>query len=477
MPIDINGNLDLNALDADAVAMLDDLQPNIVKAHVRNHCHVLVLRFDPNQPAEARTYIRALAGLMKSAQAHLAEVKAFRESGTSGTPLLAVYISASGYRALGIPDARIPADAAFRAGMRQRGPALGDPPAPLWDEAYRGDVHALLLIGGAAKPAAAKRATNRLKDRVLQLMPSAVSVSGTPELGEGMESRLAQGEGIEHFGYVDGRSQPLFFEQEIAEQRDRRDGIDIWSPRFPLSQVLVRDPGGIGADRSFGSYFVFRKLEQNVRAFKDREAQLADALGLVGGDRKRAGAMVVGRFEDGTPLTMQRSDGANDPVPNNFGYAGDDEGLRCPFHAHVRKTNPRGDSVREFGVSDVAERGHIMARRGVTYGGRRRHPNSRNLQRQDLPTGEVGLLFMAYMQNVANQFEFTQDSWANSPNFVRQATGLDGVMGQGGAGQQTYRATWGDPASQTKMFDFTGFVTLKGGEYFFAPSLSFLRNL
>jgi hypothetical protein len=42
---------------------------------------------------------------------------------------------------------------------------------------------------------------------------------------------------------------------------------------------------------------VFRKLEQNVRRFKQVEEDPADALELTGDDRERAGAMIVGRFE------------------------------------------------------------------------------------------------------------------------------------------------------------------------------------
>lgn len=59
-----------------------------------------------------------------------------------------------------------------------------------------------------------------------------------------------------------------------------------------------------------------------------------------------AGALLVGRFEDGTPVTFQGADGLDDPVPNNFDYRGDMAGARCPFFAHIRKTNPRGDIAR-----------------------------------------------------------------------------------------------------------------------------------
>src|SRR5262249_20727275 len=93
----------------------------------------------------------------------------------------------------------------------------------------------------------------------------------------------------------------------------------------------------------YGSFFVFRKLEQNVRGFRSALADLTRVLGP-GSDVERAGAMAVGRFRDGTPIVPTTA-----PTPgaelNNFTYAADDSsGKVCPFHAHIRKTNPRGDS-------------------------------------------------------------------------------------------------------------------------------------
>ena len=76
----------------------------------------------------------------------------------------------------------------------------------------------------------------------------------------------------------------------------------------------------------FGSYFVFRKLEQNVRLFKDEEEKLADRLGLTGDDAERAGAMIIGRFEDGTPLAVQADAGSHSPVQNDFTYDSDGDG-------------------------------------------------------------------------------------------------------------------------------------------------------
>lgn len=57
-------------------------------------------------------------------------------------------------------------------------------------------------------------------------------------------------------------------------------------------------------------------------------------------DEGLAGALVVGRFKDGTPVTVQSSDGLG--AANNFEYLRADRvGNRCPFHAHIQKANQR----------------------------------------------------------------------------------------------------------------------------------------
>jgi deferrochelatase/peroxidase EfeB len=185
---------------------------------------------------------------------------------------------------------------------------------------------------------------------------------------KGLAMRNANGDGIEHFGYVDGRSQPLLLQEDIKAEKETTDGISIWDPTFPLKQVLVPCPGGASAN-SFGSYFVFRKLEQNVKDFKAKEDKIAEDLGLE--NKELAGAMIVGRFEDGTPVVLQKNDGMHNPVPNNFDYRDDALAMKCPFHSHIRKTNPRSESVGTFANNLEEERSHIMARRGITYGERK----------------------------------------------------------------------------------------------------------
>jgi Dyp-type peroxidase family len=465
MSVDLSTTLAWTTATGDAATMLGELQPNILKAHVRDHLSALFLGF--GDEGEARAFLVAATGKMKSAKAHLDEVGAFKAGDSVGTPYVGVGLTAAGYRALGVEN--FPQDTSFRRGMAaaETRRTLNDPPRSTFDPGYRGEIHAVVLVGDATDKAMTAR-----RNEILTLLPDSVTVLAE-ETGLGRIN--ARGEGIEHFGYVDGRSQPLFLGEDVDAEKNNTDGINVWNPAAPLSQVLVPDTAAPDPGVHFGSYLVFRKLEQNVRRFKQAETDLADTLGLAGDDRERAGAMIIGRFEDGTPLTTQREDGAESPVSNNFTYDSDLGALKCPFQAHIRKTNPRGSGGAE---EPPAERLHLMARRGVTYGERPDDPNA-ELPPEARPSGGVGLLFMAFNSVLGNQFEFTQAVWADNPGFpiVEGVTpGLDPVIGQGERGTSDYTVGWGG-AEQRTADPVPQAVTLKGGEYFFMPSLAFLRTL
>lgn len=477
MAVPLDNPISWESASGDTALMLDDLQPNIVKAHTREFMTALFLKFKIQ--ADSRTFLRDLAAdahpIMKSAKTHLVEVKDFKTSGKKGTPYVGLGITATGYAALGIPNAVWPADPSFRGGMKNA--ALQDAAVATWDSHFQTAIDAVVIVGDET-PAGRDQARARV-NALLAASPG-VKVVGCQD-GHGLHNK--NGDGIEHFGYVDGRSQPLFLTEDIDAERLHSDGATNWDPAFSIGRVIVSDPAAPDPATGFGSYFVFRKLEQNVRMFKKEEINLAKRLHLKGDDAERAGAMLVGRFEDGTPLTSQFADGVHHPVPNDFNYNSDGDGGKCPFFAHIRKVNPRGSG----GFEPVpGERMHIMARRGQTYGIRTDSPNDGRIHNK--PKKDVGLLFMAFNVNIAQQFEFAQSNWANNPGFPRVPTGagapgLDLVIGQSATARPDIECPleWGAVRSDAGKFSTTDAtpqaVTMKGGEYFFMPSLSFLRSL
>jgi Dyp-type peroxidase family len=465
--------------------MLKNLQGNILKGHGREHTWNIFFQFGP-VAADSKRLLRELGNYhVTDAFTQLLATEAFKATGADGGTFCAVHLSSAGYTALGLAFTAPANNSFFGPGMKAAAnlTALADPAVTSWDAHFQNPIHGMILIGDddISRGEAAV-------EEIEKLLVGGGSTIHHVQPGKAIFD--AHGRGLEHFGYMDGRSQPLLLQEDIDREAQRA-GSAHWDPAFPLNTALVLDPLGADAN-AFGSFFIFRKLEQNVAGFKTAEQRLANALGLTWEDRERAGALVVGRFEDGTPVTMSRDARDQKTPPNDFNYKGDG-GSRCPFHAHVRKTNPRGSGGAE---PEPQERLHIMPRRGITYEDVPRAVGPKDLPealtQADfetkvlplLPTGGVGLLFMAYNSKLDNQFVFTQRTWANNVGFPivtppATSPGLDGVIGQGpnNPAGQVYPKQWDNPAGGTAAFDFKGFVTMKGGEYFFAPSIKFLRNL
>jgi deferrochelatase/peroxidase EfeB len=258
----------------------------------------------------------------------------------------------------------------------------------------------------------------------------------------------AYGESIEHFGFVDGRSQPRFLSFDSDEDEDINRTHD-WSAAGSLRNLLVADP--LSHRGGAGSYLVLRKLEQNVRAFKEAEATLARGLGRDPASDLTAGALIVGRDRLGRPVGTP-ANAPVVPVDNGFQHS-----AVCPVAAHTRLMNQRGRP----GVAP-------LARRSMPYGYRAVHPDDAR-EPSDYPTGGVGLLFMANVSDIGGQFETLQRRANGDPG-----GNFDPVIGQGTHPLQS----WPDPLTGASwQQSIGGYVTMLGGEYLFMPSLSGLARI
>ena len=170
------------------------------------------------------------------------------------------------------------------------------------------------------------------------------------------------------------------------------------------------------------------------------------------------------------------------PGALDFEFDGDRQGLVCPWAAHIRKAYPRDDVRRNVGPTrkqvDNAEaftQTHRMMRRGIAFG-----PEVTEAEALSGATVEErGLLFACYVTSIGDQFEFVQSAWVNSDDFVQQNAGVDALIGQSRT-DATLPFTGGMPldpdTGEKPQVELARFVRMEGGEYFFAPSVTTVRQ-
>jgi deferrochelatase/peroxidase EfeB len=239
-----------------------------------------------------------------------------------------------------------------------------------------------------------------------------------------------------------------------------------------------------------GSYLVVRQLRQDVSGFwraLDRYA---------GGDaamRERLAAAMVGRTRPGQPIVDPSSASLND-----FTYAADPDGIRCPIGAHIRRTNPRNADlpagppgilsrlIRTLGF-DAAARGrdlvsstryHRLLRRGREYGTAVSIDQSLRGAAAEV---ETGLHFMCLNANIQRQFEFVQNAWIISNRFNGLHDESDPLLGNrrpgpGATPSDGYSMPQPDGPAR-RLSAVPQFVTVSGGAYFFLPGIRALRFL
>lgn len=488
MPIDLNETVPINPDDPKYLPLLSNLQGNILKSHGRDHAVHLFLTFNENS-FEIRRWIADFATrYVTGALGQHLETKELRESNVSGRLFAGFHLSAKGYAVLDLPNFELEIfvedtpvnncpDVYFKAGMELSGSEMNDLPRDEWEPNFRdNDVHALIIL--------ADDDGRRLKETSAQITESLEKVTRNIFIQNGVVLRNEAGKPIEHFGFRDCISQPVFFAEDV--EKARANGFEKWDSLAPLSLVLTEDPLSVEAN-CFGSYLVYRKLEQNVKKFKIQEAELAGAgcLNLAENDLERAGALIVGRFRNGVPVELSAYDTDEKLIDfNDFNFIGADGQptvSRCPYQGHIRRMMPRGETGLDVnGKVQSEELQHRIVRRGVPFDERERDAKG-NLLDESHPEKDVGLLFLCFQSSIPEQFGFVQAKWANTTEFFnKNSVGIDPIAGQyqisDASEHQKWHLNWGVNEGK-KAFNLESSVVLKGGEFFYTPSLPFLRNL
>ncbi|WP_250532341.1 Dyp-type peroxidase [Caballeronia sp. ATUFL_F1_KS39] len=346
-----------------------------------------------------------------------------------------------------------------------------------------------------------------------------------PDIGRNLKSygrpELA---GHEHFGFKDGVSQPAVrgrVSQGISDYlTDRPTNQEasvaipelsttgaplVWPGEFVLGYDCQaggdfrtsRDPYPLGpkpyADvpnvvgpwwARNGSFLVYRRLRQDVRAFQNfleaTRAQLRQSAEFSTLTSDHVGAMLVGRWKSGAPILLATDHDdktlADDDKRNNaFDFNELDAlGTICPQAAHIRKVNPRKLGTDQGPPPTTLN--HRILRRGIAYG----PPLATGASDADAGA-DRGLLFLSYQASIGEQFELLLQKWANNtanPNAglaPPPGNGIDPILGQLANSPQRYIILG---ASQQRVnLPHTPWVTATGGGYFFTPSKTALEEV
>jgi Dyp-type peroxidase family len=425
------------------------------------------------------------------------------------------------------PETDALSDPAFQVGLnKDRAAMLGDPVAagetdPTKDWVVGGTnrpVHILLIV--------ASDDPKFLATKAKRLSPGRDDGKRAPKL---VWKELGQTRpdlpGHEHFGFKDGMSQPgvrgltsrmpdVFLTPRLLEA-SAAGNVDfaspgqalVWPGQFvmgypscnPSTGDPVQPPELTPKWIKNGSFLVFRRLGQDVAGFhafvRQQSAILATKPGLSGMTPQRLGALLVGRWASGAPVSRSPTTDlpalAEDKLSNNdFLFANDTPppvfrvpaspgafptakedaaGNVCPHAAHIRKMNSRDQDTDLGDAFDTLTR--RVLRRGIPYG----KPLVKSARGDKI---DRGLHFLCYQTAIQEQFEKLQQDWANNKLAPRPG-GQDLIIGQNPNLPPNNGHTFeisGESATQTLTAP-RQFVVPTGGGYFFAPSISAIRDV
>ena len=519
--------IDLGRMMAQPITELNDIQ-GILRSGYGGLLEAVFLLLRITEIHAAKAWVGAASGAPSLSGSGVL-VTSIADLRTTRDDALQIAFTAPGLRNLGLADDVIRGfSPAFQDGMASavaeaagRSRRLGDVGANApanWVWGARQHVpDAMLML--YARPGGLAALLARVKASIAAGFAIIRELSTTSKV-------VGDGDRLEHFGFIDGISQPAIdwqAERSPGTKDEMEYGNLITPGEFLLGYTneygiyddrplleSKRDPLGIlapAADEPSrrdlarnGSYLVFRQLSQDVRGFW----QFVTAQDPATAGTSLAEAMIGRRLKTGNPLITEEGTrgiagvgpGEQDIRRNGFTFYSDKEGLSCPFGAHIRRANPRTADIpggtqgfvswglrmlgflhggpREDLVS--SSRFHRILRRGRSYGDfvdREASADSSEL--------EIGLHFIGLNASISRQFEFIQNAWLANPTFDGMSGETDPLLGNRlnfPAGHGTDAFTMPQASGPCRRISgLPQFVTVRGGGYFFLPGLRALRFL
>jgi deferrochelatase/peroxidase EfeB len=442
----------------------------------------LILDFGPAN----HSYARRLAFLWTLLQNNWITPAGIRGNRFEPQAQWSLGFSRIGLERVGVPDhvracfaSKAPA---FTAGAAQRAaPHLGltgENAPERWDDRFaHGTLHAVLTIH------------TRNKHNVQHHVAQAQALAATHGIGcrpldpaETLDPPPGKQGNWVHFGYRDGLAR-VGIEGWTSDQSLRRVHLPV--SRHKAGEFVLGHAPDRGADRwnagpglrvwpdetrAFfhnGSFGVLQQIEQRVAAFEAYVEREAAARKVPPDEIK---ALLCGRTPEGVPLAAP----ANKPE-DDFDYAQDPDGARCPFGSHVRRLNPR---VPPDGTGAATpdrypahfSRARPLLRRGMPYGSAWTRERANAVER--------GLMGQFFCASIESQYEHLLGQWSDrvplgSPDkggardpFIGAHSPADGpfihqVNGRG----------------RKRLAGMTPFTRTRGVAYLFYPSLTTLHGI
>jgi Dyp-type peroxidase family len=443
----ISGDLSTHAPALD----LHEIQATVLRQRPAPYfgSHVL-FRVDDAQAG--RTFLRQLTPYVDSAAGWRNDANAWIAAG----------ISYAGLEALGVPQDSLQSfPEAFRDGMAARARQLGDDGVNdprNWDSPFgKGQVHIGLSIFSDSEE---KHRRVLAVARAQYEGFAGVSVVAIQDFG-------AQPGDRNSLGYKDGIDQPPIEGSGV-------DPLPGQGRPIKAGEFILGYPGEAGVPLPMpqpdilgrnGTYVGFRKYQSRVGAFN----RFLRANGSTEEERELLAAKLVGRWRSGAPLVLapdvdNPALGADPHRNNDFNYSTDSRGRQAPFGCHIRRMNPRDTKLTR--LTDVNL--HRLIRRGTTYG----PPYDANALSEADDQVPRGAYFLFISAKAMATIEFLQQEWINDGDFIGVSNERDPIIGLQGDG-----ATFTIPKEPVRhrVHGIETFNVLRGGEYFFMPSLSALK--
>ncbi len=529
---------------------LADIQGNILTAYGRlgfPKGRMIVLTV--HEAAAGRAFVQALYPRVTSALRWPSTRRPNAGNAQQQRPDVAVNLAFTFYGlcALGLPTRtlrNLPDE--FIDGMAARGSILGDdrPAGAIdrWDRIWRyGDgienrAHILVSLNAQMKAdGSAVDALQAVTDDIFKLCSDSDGRVQVREGHAGADPRYQDLSAIlergadgqlqpvprEHFGLVDAIGDPVFDGQFPPEELALRvvgngkianGPAQAWAP-LATGEFLLGHPdeaqeiSGAAMPLDFtrnGTFMAYRKLHQNVAAFKSTIEGAATAYMAVAGIGERDEAIatlkakIVGRWSDGVPLMAAPTyaewqafgirlaaagqKGREVELAKiraelaDFKYRSDPSGAKCPLTSHIRRINTRdaldpylGAANPKSWLGSALNNRRRILRRGLPYGPTAGVAGSES---------EQGIVMLNLCASLTRQYEFVQQQWINYG--LDSGSGNDTCPLVGVRDGDAKFVIPADPDSGKPPFvlaNLPQFVETRGGDYFFVPSMTALRMI